>query len=89
MSSYISYRLHFLWGATHHGREMHFHSMWLEGLILTTPDLKTVEGPVFFSEFQAMMKQFWLSLYSLKVPLSPGNLLFYYAFWVVSHLPAA
>lgn len=47
-SSYISYRLHFLWGATHHGREMHFHSMWLEGLILTTPDLKTVEGPVFF-----------------------------------------
>lgn len=26
------------------------------------------------------MKQFWLSLYSLKVPLSPGNLLFNYAF---------
>ena len=44
---HISYRLHFLWGATHRGCEMYFHTMWLEGLILTTLDLKTVEGPEF------------------------------------------
>ena len=70
----MSYRLHFVGEPPTLDLKFIFPAHDWAGLTLTTPDLKRVGRPSFSAEFQAVIKQLWLSLYSLEVPFSPGNL---------------
>lgn len=74
VSSYLSYRPHFVGEPPTLDLKFIFPAHDWAGLTLTTPDLKRVGRPRFSAEFQAVIKRLWLSLCSLEVPFSPGNL---------------